>query len=120
MDDVCEEWPGCVRCCPLELVDVGGAGGSDVEDEVEDARMTEVAAFPLRRHARAASAMSTSSSRTSTRLTVPCYRRTSENQLAAARGSGSELRKKQTILNHVVLMAMLLKHGGFSNSVVFG
>ena len=32
---------------PLELVDVGGGGGSDVEEEVDDAAITEVSLFPL-------------------------------------------------------------------------
>ena len=38
---------------PLELVDVGGGGGNDVEEEVEDAAVTEVSLFPLRDHIRA-------------------------------------------------------------------
>ena len=41
---------------PLELVDVGGGGGSDVEEAVEGAAMTEVSLFPLREHARATAA----------------------------------------------------------------
>ena len=38
---------------PLELVDVGGGGGSDVEEEVEDAAITDISLFPLRDHTRA-------------------------------------------------------------------
>ena len=44
---------GAKRRVPLELVDVGGGGGSNVDDEVEDVAVTEVALFPLRNHGRA-------------------------------------------------------------------
>ena len=32
---------------------MGGGGGSDVEEEVEDAAITEISTFPLQDHARA-------------------------------------------------------------------
>ena len=38
---------------PLELVDMGGDGGCDVEEVVEDAGITEISLFPLRDHGRA-------------------------------------------------------------------
>ena len=38
---------------PLEIEDVGGGGGNDVEEEAEDAAITDISMFPLRDHARA-------------------------------------------------------------------
>ena len=52
-EDSASDAEGPKERVPLEIEDVGGGGGNDVEEEAEDAAITEISMFPLRDHARA-------------------------------------------------------------------
>ncbi len=51
--DSASDAEGATGRAALEIVDVGGGGGSEVEEDTEDAALTEISMFPLRDHARA-------------------------------------------------------------------
>ena len=52
-EDSASDAEGTKGRVPLELVDVGGGGGSDVEDEAEDVVVAARAAYSLTSHVRA-------------------------------------------------------------------